>query len=102
MTARGLPRGSELFQPMLASVGKDVPTGDNWVFEPKYDGIRIIALVTPTAVALITRNGLDKCRGFPEITDALRDLARKLGRNVVLDGEIVALDSSGEPARFQD
>ena len=87
---------------MLASAGQHAPVGDNWVFEPKYDGIRIIALVTPSAVALITRNGLDKCRGFPEISDALLGLARKLDRNLVLDGEIVALDATGEPARFQD
>ena len=53
---------------MLASAGKDFPAGDEWVFEPKYDGIRIIALITQREVALLTRNGLDKCRQFPEIT----------------------------------
>ena len=87
---------------MLASAGKDVPSGPDWVFEPKYDGIRIIALVTADAVALITRNGHDKCRQFPEITNRLRDLARALERDLVLDGEIVALDAQGEPARFQE
>jgi bifunctional non-homologous end joining protein LigD len=86
---------------MLASAGKEIPVGDDWVFEPKYDGIRIIALLTPTAVALLTRNGHDKCRQFPEITNCLRELVKKLGRNLVLDGEIVALDETGEPARFQ-
>src|SRR5947207_1065211 len=102
MSSRGLPRGAELFQPMLATAGKDVPAGAGWVFEPKYDGIRILALLSPDAVALITRNGHDKCRQFPEITSCLQALARKLNRNLVLDGEIVALDSRGEPARFQD
>jgi len=102
MSSRGVPRGAELFQPMLASAGKDVPAGGEWVFEPKYDGIRIIALLSPDAVALITRNGHDKCRQFPEITSCLQELARKLNRNLVLDGEIVALNSRGEPARFQD
>lgn len=102
MSSRGLPRGAELFQPMLASPGKDVPGGDEWVFEPKYDGIRIIALMTGDAVALLTRNGHDKCRQFPEITSALRELARKLRRNLVLDGEIVAIDARGEVGRFQD
>jgi bifunctional non-homologous end joining protein LigD len=102
MSARALPRGAELFQPMLASAGKDVPAGGDWVFEPKYDGIRIIALATTDGVALITRNGHDKGRSFPEIAARLRELARKLGRNLVIDGEIVALDAEGEPARFQD
>ena len=80
MSSRGLPRGAELFQPMLATAGKDVPAGAAWVFEPKYDGIRILALLSPDAVALITRNGHDKCRQFPEITSCLQSLARKLNR----------------------
>jgi bifunctional non-homologous end joining protein LigD len=87
---------------MLATAGKDVPAGDDWVFEPKYDGIRIIALMVNDAVALITRNGHDKCRQFPEVTGALRDFTRTLDRNLVLDGEIVALDEQGDPLRFQD
>ena len=93
----------QLFQPMLASPAKgDPPTGDDWIYEPKYDGIRIIALARPEGVALISRNGHDKARGFPEIASALRDFAKKTGGNLVLDGEIVALDARGEPGRFQN
>ena len=93
----------QLFQPMLASPAKgDPPTGDDWIYEPKYDGIRIIALARPEGVALISRNGHDKARGFPEIASALRDFAKKTGGNLVLDGEIVALDANGEPGRFQN
>ena len=92
----------QLFQPMLASPAKgDPPTGDDWIFEPKYDGIRIIALARPEGVALITRNGHDKARGFPEIAARLKELAAKLDGNLVLDGEIVALNPDGEPGRFQ-
>ncbi|MGH7678796.1 MAG: non-homologous end-joining DNA ligase, partial [Gemmatimonadaceae bacterium] len=86
---------------MLASPGKDVPGGDDWVFEPKYDGIRIVALATTAGVALMTRNGHDKCRQFPEISAALSTLAKALDRHLVLDGEIVALDADGQPGRFQ-
>ena len=97
------PRMADLLQPMLASPGKgDPPAGDDWVFEPKYDGIRIVAVATADAVALVSRNGIDKCRQFPEITDGLRALARKADRHLVLDGEIVALNAAGAPARFQD
>ena len=93
----------QLFQPMLASPAKgDPPTGDDWIYEPKYDGIRIIALARPEGVALISRNGHDKARGFPEIASALREFAKKTGGNLVLDGEIVALDAKGEPGRFQN
>src|SRR5688500_7578337 len=52
-------------------------------------------------VVMLTRNGLDKTRQFPEIVAALGQLSTTLGRNLVLDGEVVALDASGEPGRFQ-
>jgi bifunctional non-homologous end joining protein LigD len=98
-----LKQTTELFKPMLASPAKgEPPTGDDWIFEPKYDGIRIIALARPEGVALITRNGHDKARGFPEIASRLRELARKVDGNLVLDGEIVALDANGDPGRFQN
>ncbi|MDB4907807.1 MAG: ligD [Gemmatimonadetes bacterium] len=87
-------------EPMLATPGTEAPTGKGWIYEPKYDGIRILAVAVDSRVALITRNGLDKSAGFPEITEAVRELHEKLGEPVVLDGEIVALEN-GEPARFQ-
>ncbi|HVX39946.1 MAG TPA: DNA ligase D [Gemmatimonadaceae bacterium] len=87
--------------PMLATIGKELPRGDGWVFEPKYDGIRILAYVNGRDVALVTRNGLDKTRQFPEIADALRELARRAKRSLVLDGEIVAMHGD-TPARFQE
>ena len=87
--------------PMLASVGTEVPTGDDWVFEPKYDGIRILASATKDGVALVTRNGLDKARQFPEIVDAVEALRRRVKRPFVIDGEVVAMRAD-EPARFQE
>ena len=90
----------DTLEPMYASIGSQLPTGDGWVFEPKYDGIRVLAFLDDSAVTLITRNGKDKTRQFPEVAAALHTLVRKLRRPVVLDGEIVAL-VKGEPARFQ-
>jgi bifunctional non-homologous end joining protein LigD len=87
-------------EPMYASVGSEVP-GEGWTFEPKYDGIRVLAYATPTDVKLITRNGKDKAPQFPEIVAALKKLASQSRRSLVLDGEIVAL-LDGEPARFQE
>jgi bifunctional non-homologous end joining protein LigD len=87
-------------EPMYASIGAAVPEGDGWTFEPKYDGIRVLAYVTKDAVRLITRNGNDKTKQFPEIADALRALGRKADRELVLDGEIIAV-IDGEVARFQ-
>lgn len=87
-------------EPMLASVGADMPTGEGWTFEPKFDGIRVLAFATDDAVKLMSRNGNDKTGQFPEVAEALESLAKKTKRSLVLDGELVALND-GEPARFQ-
>ncbi|MGE5731892.1 MAG: non-homologous end-joining DNA ligase, partial [Gemmatimonas sp.] len=87
--------------PMLASVGTDIPRGEGWVFEPKYDGIRVLGFASSDGVALVSRNGLDKTRQFPEIVDALRALHARAKRPFVVDGEIVAM-RDGSPARFQE
>jgi bifunctional non-homologous end joining protein LigD len=87
-------------EPMYASIGRDVP-GSGWTFEPKYDGIRVLAYSTDDEVKLMTRNGKDKAKQFPEIVAALKKLASQTKRSLVLDGEIVAL-TGGDPARFQE
>src|SRR5688500_4505752 len=89
-------------EPMYASLGTDMPSGDEWTFEPKLDGIRILAFIAPGSVTLVTRNGLDKTRQFPEIVAALQKLATRPGQGLVLDGEVVALAGEGhDAARFQ-
>jgi bifunctional non-homologous end joining protein LigD len=75
---------------MYATLGHELPRGAGWVFEPKYDGMRVIAEVTARRVHLTTRNGKDKSEQFPEVVLGLRELARRAGRSLVLDGEIVA------------
>ena len=86
--------------PMMASIGTEIPTGSDWTFEPKYDGVRVLAFASGDAVKLITRNRKDKARQFPEVTDGVRKLARRRNRPFVLDGEIVAF-AGDAPARFQ-
>ena len=86
---------------MLASAGDRPPSGVGWAYEPKYDGIRVVCLVAPDAVALMTRNGYDKAAQFPEVARALKALAGRLRRNLMVDGEIVALDHQGNPQRFE-
>jgi bifunctional non-homologous end joining protein LigD len=87
--------------PMLASVGDDLPRGAGWVFEPKYDGIRVLAYAERDGVALISRNGIDKAQSFPEIVDALTALRKRAKRPFVIDGEIVVMRGD-TPSRFQD
>src|SRR5258708_5684604 len=63
--------------PMLAAVGKAVPAEPGWVFEPKYDGIRVLAFVDGDTVSLTTRNGIDRAAQFPEIVKGLRSVAAR-------------------------
>jgi bifunctional non-homologous end joining protein LigD len=102
---RSAPRGDDGastpdIAPMLATLAKEIPEGNGWTFEPKYDGIRVLVLATLGGVSLITRNGNDKTVQFPEIAEAAQRLAKARKTPLILDGEIVALDK-GEVARFQ-
>jgi len=85
---------------MYATIGTTVPAGRDWVFEQKYDGMRVIAVVSARTIQLVTRNGRDKSVQFPEIVDAFKALAKRARRPLVLDGEIVAM-VRGAPAPFQ-
>ncbi|HXQ78484.1 MAG TPA: hypothetical protein VN797_09755, partial [Gemmatimonadaceae bacterium] len=98
MSAR-LPSATTL-EPMYATIGTEAPTGSGWSFEPKYDGMRALAFVTSARVRLMTRNGKDKAKQFPEVVTALGALGRRLGRRCVFDGEVVALDRN-RPGHFQ-
>ena len=81
-----LPLKSPLL-PQLAKTARALPTGDGWVYEPKWDGFRAIAFVDGDEVELQSRNGKPLTRYFPE-------LAFPAGR-YVLDGEIVLFDAEG-------
>jgi ATP-dependent DNA ligase len=73
--------------PQLARSAKTLPTGDQWIYEPKWDGFRCIAFVDGADVYLQSRNGKPLRRYFPELTFPE-------GR-YVLDGEIVLFDAEG-------
>jgi len=79
-----------LTEPMYATLGHGLPSGAGWTYEPKYDGMRVIAEASSRQVRLLTRNGKDKHAQFPEVVGALRSLASRAGAPVVLDGEVVA------------
>jgi bifunctional non-homologous end joining protein LigD len=85
---------------MYATIAGEMPSGRDWIYEQKYDGMRVIVVASRRGVHLVTRNGREKRAQFPEIASAMRELARAAGRSLVLDGEIVAL-VRGRPAAFQ-
>ncbi len=78
---------------MLASAGVP-PSGPDWAFEFKWDGVRALAAVAGDRWLLYSRNRNDITGGYPELA-ALSEVAA--GAPVLLDGEIVALDAAGRP-----
>ncbi|NLY45825.1 MAG: DNA ligase D [Tissierella sp.] len=78
----------------LAKLFSGIPEGNDWLYELKYDGYRIMAFVEGNNVQLMTRNGNDYVRRFHNIGSSLIDWAD--GRAMVVDGEMVVTDSSGK------
>lgn len=72
--------------PMLATLARAIPTGEGWVYEPKWDGFRAIVFRDHDDITIASRNGQPLARYFPELLDIFRD---RLPEAVVLDGEIV-------------
>jgi len=90
-------------RPMLASTGEAPLDSHEFAYEPKYDGIRaIVAIDPPDRVRIWSRLGNEKTSQFPDIARAVREWARGIDRPLVVDGEIVALDSRGAPSGFQN
>jgi bifunctional non-homologous end joining protein LigD len=82
-------------RPMLAESGDAPRSNPEWRYEPKLDGYRVIAFVEGASVRLQSRRGLDLTAFFPEIA---ADLAAQPAGQMILDGEIVALDAEGRPS----
>jgi bifunctional non-homologous end joining protein LigD len=79
-------------EPMLATIA-DRPFSDpNWVFEIKWDGVRALAQIKNGDLTLLARAGGDITKRYPELASLPEALA---AREVILDGEIVALDARG-------
>ncbi|MEO5723618.1 MAG: ATP-dependent DNA ligase, partial [Ilumatobacteraceae bacterium] len=80
--------------PMLAKLADDIPTGDGWLYEPKWDGFRCIVFRDGEDVVLASRNERPFTRYFPELLGPLR---AALPDRCVVDGEIVipAADDRG-------
>ena len=81
-------------KPMLAESQNEAFTRDDWIFELKLDGYRLIAGKRNGDAKLLTRNGNDYTEVFPEIARAIKALPLD---NFVIDGEVVCLDGEGIP-----
>lgn len=78
----------------LAKLVKTIPEGEDWLYELKYDGYRILSFIEGSSVRLITRNGHDYTRRFRDIAYSLIELSG--GRAMILDGEMTITDAVGK------
>jgi bifunctional non-homologous end joining protein LigD len=79
--------------PMLLQRADKMFTSPDWVYEPKWDGFRVLASVRDGSVRLISRNGVSFTDLFGPVTDALRGFPT----SIVLDGEVIAINDKGQP-----
>jgi bifunctional non-homologous end joining protein LigD len=84
-----------MITPMVAKLVRDPFDREGWLFELKWDGFRSVAEKDKTGVRLYSGRQNDFTKRFPAIADEVKALD-----NVILDGEICALDEHGHP-RFE-
>jgi ATP-dependent DNA ligase len=97
--AEETPGGEELrtavrppVEPMLAQRVAAIPSGEGWLYEPKWDGFRALVFFDGTSVYLQSRDRRPFNRYFPELVEALPGV---LPGPLVLDGEIVIAGERG-------
>ena len=81
--------------PMAALTVKKLPEGDEWLYELKWDGYRALLIKDGEDVQIRSRNDKDLTAMYPGIVGAGR---RQKIKQIVLDGEIVALGEDGRPS----
>src|SRR5262249_59634553 len=94
----GAPRGdlrADQVKHMLASPAGTPFSRAGWVFEIKFDGVRVVAEKRGEEVRMLGRSGEDITARYPEIAEALLGLQIE---SCVLDGEIIAYDDSRHPS----
>lgn len=79
-------------EPMNALQVRELPVG-NWIYELKFDGYRALAFKAGKEVRLVSRNRTNFNNDYPQVVDSLRSLR---ANEVIIDGEITALDEKGK------
>lgn len=81
---------ARMVAPQLALAG-DLPTGDEWLYEIKWDGYRCVATVRDGQVSMQSRSGRSEyAEQFPKVAAALAKLP-----DCVIDGELIVMDDAG-------
>jgi bifunctional non-homologous end joining protein LigD len=84
----------DFIHPMLATLTEGAFDDPEWLYEIKWDGYRVEAVVHPKGTRIWTRNHIDAATYFPDLAAATDWIA---AREAVVDGEVVALDPQGRP-----
>jgi bifunctional non-homologous end joining protein LigD len=83
--------------PMLATLVDRPFSREHWIFEEKYDGVRMLAYKEGKKISLVSRNAIDRTSRYPAIA---RELLKLDADTLLLDGEVVVLDAQNV-SRFQ-
>ena len=83
---------ARFIEPMKAKLVEKPPATGDWIYELKFDGIRLIGVKRGEKVSLFSRNQNELAGRFPEVVEAIKTLP---ARECVIDGEVVALDEEG-------
>lgn len=78
--------------PMLAKLQSELPEGDGWLYEPKWDGFRALVFRDGDDLEVISRDGRPLVRYFPELPPLL---SRALPDRCVVDGEVLMAGEGG-------
>lgn len=82
----------DILDPMLATLSDGVSEDGEWLFEQKLDGFRAVVHRATQEVFVRSRNGVDLNSKFKTLVEALK----AVDRDIILDGEIVAVDDKGD------
>jgi DNA ligase D-like protein (predicted ligase) len=94
--SKSAPRAHPTFvTPMAAQVVDQLPDGPEWWFELKLDGYRALIIKDGSKVQIRSRNDKDLARMYPSIATTA---AKVRAEQVIIDGEIIALDEKGRPS----
>lgn len=86
----------EIGTPMLAQIGRgDPPSGEDWIYEVKWDGVRAICYIQDGQVRMVSRNGNTIDRQYPELSILPHHIK---AQTAIVDGEIAALNNRGVPS----
>src|SRR3569833_605564 len=80
-------------KPMLCTLTKEVVQDEDYLYELKWDGYRIISYIKDSKVRMDSRSALDYTKKYPPVAKALKEL----GHDAVLDGEVVDFNEDGKP-----